>query len=325
MRNVLNLYKKVGWTPLETIEKFKSRNPKYGGKRMGYAGRLDPMAEGVLLVLVGEENKKIAQYMGFDKEYVAEILLGFSSDSNDVLGVAERGVGMNENIGSSAKETRGNSAGREIESGARTLDIKNGGEFEKELKKKIKGFVGKYEQKIPKYSSYRVKGKPMFHYARKGVEVEEVKKNVLIKKVKVNSIYQITSSRLLKYIVDKVGKVNGDFRQLEVLENWGRLLKGDESLTHKSSNPTRQIHSDIQPSHPPLDVQSESNSPTLPLKDGSKIDKYYVLNVTIGCSSGTYIRAIADDFGRQMEMGGLLLSLKRVMVGKFGVGGSLRL
>jgi tRNA pseudouridine55 synthase len=250
MKKILNLYKKVGWTPLETIEKFKLKNPVYKNKRMGYAGRLDPMAEGVLLILVDEENKKIGQYMGFDKEYAAEFILGFSSDSNDVLGIAENGKIDNE------------------------ID-------EKELKKKIKGFVGKYEQKIPKYSSYKIKGKPMFHYARKGIEVEDVKKNVIIKKVKVNSIYQISNGRLLKYIVSKINKVKGDFRQRDIVNNWNKLLKEDK--------------------------------------------KYHVLNVTLSVSSGTYIRAIADDFGRQMEMGGLLLSLKRTKVGKFGIRESLRI
>ena len=120
----------------------------------------------------------------------------------------------------------------------------------------------------------------MFHYARKGIEVEDVKKNVIIKKVKVNSIYQISNSRLLKYIISKINKVKGDFRQRDIVNNWNKLLKEDK--------------------------------------------KYYVLNVTISVSSGTYIRAIADDFGREYG-GGLLLSLKRVKVGKFGIRGSLRL
>jgi len=248
MKKIINLYKKVGMTPLEAIEKFKLKNPVYNSKRMGYAGRLDPMAEGVLIVLAEEENKKIAQYMGFDKEYIAEILFGFSSDSNDVLGIASEGSEM------------------EIE--------------EKELKKKIKGFVGKYDMKIPKYSSYKIKGKPMFHYARKGIETEEVRKNVFIKKIKVNSIYQITSGRLLKYIMDKVGKVNGDFRQLEVLKNWSKLLKGEMD--------------------------------------------YHVLNITLNVSSGTYIRAIADDLGSSYG-GGLLLSLKRTRVGKFGIRDSIKI
>lgn len=279
MKKILNIYKKVGWTPLEAVEKFKLKNPVYSSKRMGYAGRLDPMAEGVLIVLCEEENKKIAQYMGFDKEYIAEILLGFNSDSNDVLGIATAGP-TNSNIGN-AKYDKSSEGRSQIEDNIPAgLENKSKDEFEKDLKKKIKGFVGKYEMKIPKYSSYKVKGKPMFHYARKGIEIEEVKKKVLIKKVKVNSIYQITNTRLLKYIEDKIGKVNGDFRQLEILENWAKLLK------------------------------NEGN--------------YYVMNITLNVSSGTYIRAIADDFGGEYG-GGLLMSLKRTRVGKFGIGNSVKI
>jgi len=85
MKKTINLYKPVGMTPLQAVEKLREKNTVYNGKKMSYAGRLDPMAEGVLLILVGDENKKMKQYMGFDKEYKAEILFGFSSDSNDVL------------------------------------------------------------------------------------------------------------------------------------------------------------------------------------------------------------------------------------------------
>ena len=199
--------------------------------------------------------------------------MGFSSDSNDVLGIASKG------IGNPIEESREKFIAGVNQSEV-TGDNKTKDEFEKELKKKIKGFVGKYEQKIPKYSSHKIKGKPMFHYARKGIDVEDVKKKVLIKKVKVNSIYQITNTRLLKYIEDKVNKVNGDFRQLEILKNWGKLLRNE--------------------------------------------DRYFVLNVTLSVSSGTYIRAIADDFGSEYG-GGLLMSLKRTKVGKFNVKDSKRL
>lgn len=248
MKKIINLYKQVGDTPLQTIEKFKERNPIYEKKKMSYAGRLDPMAEGVLVILVGDENKKMKQYMGFDKGYKAEILFGISSDSNDVLGIAEKG---------DSKE----------------IDIR-------ELKKTIKSLKGNYEQKIPAYSSYKIKGKPMFYYARKGEKVEEIRKKVFIKDVKINSVYEISSNRLLKYILSKVDKVDGDFRQSEVKERWNELLDGD--------------------------------------------DRFVVADVLISCSSGTYIRAIADDIGRGFG-GGLLLSLKRTRVGKFGIRDSLKL
>ena len=55
--NILKLYKNRGETPLECINRFKKENPEYQKEKMTYAGRLDPLAEGLLLVLVGEECK----------------------------------------------------------------------------------------------------------------------------------------------------------------------------------------------------------------------------------------------------------------------------
>lgn len=249
MKKVINLYKRIGETPLEAIKKFREKYSHYKTKKMGYAGRLDPMAEGVLIVLVEDENKRIGEYMRFDKEYNAEILFGFSTDSHDVLGIPEKCEDLN-------------------------IDIK-------ELKKKMKNFRGTYEQKIPKFSSYKIEGKPMFYYARKGINLEDVRKNVFIKNIKINSFYKISSKKLSKYISMKINKLNGDFRQKEILDRWSTLLEGNNF--------------------------------------------YYVLNVDIECSSGTYIRAIADDLGRKVNSGGLLLSLKRTRVGKFMIRDSLRL
>ena len=57
--SVINYYKKYGQTPLEAIREIKQNNADLRNLAMTYAGRLDPLAEGVLLILVGEEcNKK---------------------------------------------------------------------------------------------------------------------------------------------------------------------------------------------------------------------------------------------------------------------------
>ena len=89
IKKVLKLNKKPGETPLECLNRFKVDNPEYEGEKMTYAGRLDPLASGVLLVLVGEECKKKEKYLGLDKEYELTILFGFSTDSHDVLGLIE--------------------------------------------------------------------------------------------------------------------------------------------------------------------------------------------------------------------------------------------
>jgi len=267
MEKVINLYKPIGLTPLQAIDRFREGNRRYKSQKMSYAGRLDPMAQGVLLLLVGEENKKMRQYLGFDKEYKAKILLGFSSDTYDILGLVD-----------DVSDSRGDASddGEEI----KELD-------ESEIKKTIKEFKGNYKQKLPAYSSYRVKGKSLFYYARKG-KLDEIKipeGEVVIKKVKVDSIYKIGSGKLLKEIKEKVGKVDGDFRQKEILKKWESLLKG---------------------------------------KSGED-EKYVVVEVVIGCSSGTYIRAIANDFGKRLGVNSLLLNLIRTKVGKFEVGKSVRL
>lgn len=87
MEKVLKLYKNLGETPLECLERFRASNPEYVNEKMTYAGRLDPMAEGLLIALVGEECKKKDEYLGLDKEYVFEVLFGFQTDTYDILGI----------------------------------------------------------------------------------------------------------------------------------------------------------------------------------------------------------------------------------------------
>ncbi|MDX1535908.1 MAG: hypothetical protein R3346_04075, partial [Candidatus Spechtbacterales bacterium] len=81
IKDVLNIYKPLGFTPLQAIEQYREINPEYSNVKMGYAGRLDPLAEGVLIVPTGETLKKQKEYMDLDKKYTAKILFGFSTDT----------------------------------------------------------------------------------------------------------------------------------------------------------------------------------------------------------------------------------------------------
>lgn len=87
MEKVLKLYKELGETPLACLERFRSANPEYSNEKMTYAGRLDPMAEGLLIALVGEECKNKDVYLGLDKEYVFEVLFSVQTDTYDILGI----------------------------------------------------------------------------------------------------------------------------------------------------------------------------------------------------------------------------------------------
>ena len=136
---VLNLYKGAGETPLERLEKFRAENSNYMGVKLSYVGRLDPLAEGVMLVVVGEENKSRDKYLELDKEYEVEVLFGVETDTGDILGIINDHVSV-------------------------SVQIPN----EKIINAELKYFIGKHLQKYPKYSSKTVKGKPLWQWAREG-------------------------------------------------------------------------------------------------------------------------------------------------------------
>ena len=69
LKKVILLNKKIGETPLQALERFRLRHKTYKEVKMTYAGRLDPMASGLLLVLAGEEIKNKEKYLGLDTEY----------------------------------------------------------------------------------------------------------------------------------------------------------------------------------------------------------------------------------------------------------------
>ncbi|MFC1622284.1 tRNA pseudouridine(55) synthase, partial [Patescibacteria group bacterium] len=72
---ILNIYKEKGWTSFDVVAKIRGM---LGGKKhkVGHAGTLDPLAEGVLIVLTEEDTKKQAQFMDMKKEYECEIGFG---------------------------------------------------------------------------------------------------------------------------------------------------------------------------------------------------------------------------------------------------------
>ena len=80
------LEKPAGETPLQTLTRYREQHENLKTVPMAYAGRLDPMASGKLLILIGDECKKQAQYHKLDKTYRFEILFGVSSDTGDIMG-----------------------------------------------------------------------------------------------------------------------------------------------------------------------------------------------------------------------------------------------
>ena len=156
MQKVIVLNKKEGQTPLQALQLFRRKNKKYKDSKITYAGRLDPMASGLLLLLVDEKIKDKEEFLGLDKEYNFEILFGFATDTYDILGkIKEKDL----------------------------IKIKRE-KIKKDIENELKNFKGKIKQRYPAYSSKTVKGKPLFYYARKGEDIEPPERLVEIKKIK---------------------------------------------------------------------------------------------------------------------------------------------
>ena len=190
------------------LDNFRKKNPKYLGVSMTYAGRLDPMATGVLVILTGKKIKDKEKYLALDKSYNFSVLFGFSTDTYDILGKVSA---VNYDV---AKQH---------------VSVQS---FATELKRNLAHFKGKLKQKYPMYSSKTVNGKPLFSYARNGKNVEIPERDIIIKKIVLEKVSKISNSKLFSNIERRIKRVAGDFRQKEILKIWKNklLLKRGERL-----------------------------------------------------------------------------------------------
>ena len=207
------VYKKCGQTPLECINEIKKTNSKLTHLPLTYAGRLDPLAEGVLIILIGDECLKKDKYLKFNKEYEVEILFGFATDTYDVMGkvisFTDKFLGsrMRENEGSDHKNLSMN--------------------FTPIIRDTLPQFVGKIKQSYPPYSSRTVKGKPLFKWAREGKldEIEIPTHDVFVQSIDIIRENFIFGENLFNKIKRDISQVKGDFRQQEIITEWDNLLK----------------------------------------------------------------------------------------------------
>lgn len=91
MKKYITIEKEIGETPLVATERARTLYGIDPAVPLAYAGRLDPMASGRLLILVGDECKVQEKYHTLDKEYEFDVLLGIDSDTHDILGIIAGG------------------------------------------------------------------------------------------------------------------------------------------------------------------------------------------------------------------------------------------
>jgi tRNA pseudouridine(55) synthase len=199
------VYKKVGQTPLDCIDELKKEHADLVHLPMTYAGRLDPLAEGVLVILIGDECMKKDDYLGLSKEYEVEILFGFATDTYDVMGKVT-------NFSPPAKGEW----------------LKAEGVSEEKIKSALESFTGRFVQAYPPYSSRTVDSKPLYQWAREDRlgEIVIPSREVYSTSIDILGWDEVSGGTLLDTIREDIAKVKGDFRQDEILALWAEVLEG---------------------------------------------------------------------------------------------------
>ena len=282
---IYNLYKQRGETPLECIRRFAKKTPELKGQKMTYLGRLDPLAEGVLLMASGDDVKQSRreEFFQLDKDYDFVSIFGFATDSFDVLGKIVRMEKLK--------------------------DIS-----ENEIRRVAMIYEGEREQKYPEYSSKMISSRKSFSSesprvaltgstrlssenfsSKKNTSVarktdfllDTPSKKITIHKIKFHGLDTLSGKELFGRLLMDISKVNGDFRQNEVLILWNQILFGSK-----------------------------------PSVERTKMN-YFIGKFSASVSSGTYVRALVNDIGNTLGCGATTLSIRRTRVGDFEIKDSI--
>lgn len=252
--------KLLGETPLECLERTRREQGIAADVPMTYAGRLDPMASGKLLILIGEECKDKEKYLGFDKEYEIGVLFGVSTDTGDMLGLVTEARAATQRVH--------NVYTAPVDAKSDTIPLAK--------------FVAKFEQEYPAYSSKAVSSKPglakrqLHDLAR----ADELPDEMPTKDVEIYSIEELgkgetSGSKIATQAISNILKVNGDFRQDEIIAGWEKF--GQE--------------------------YGET--------------KFLTIKLRVKCSSGTYMRSLAERIGREAGTVAMASGIVRTKIGDF--------
>lgn len=181
---ILNINKPEGWTSQDVVAKLRGR---LHIRRVGHTGTLDPMATGVLPVCFGKATRIIEYYDDDFKTYEAEMKLGMVTDTLDITGTV--------------------------------LETKPVDVSEEDVIQAIDSFRGWITQIPPKYSALKVNGKPLYKYAREGVEVEIKSRKIYVADIQAMEVnlgenrilFRVTCSKgtYIRTICDDIGKKMG--------------------------------------------------------------------------------------------------------------------
>ena len=153
INGIIVVNKEVGFTSFDVVAKLRGILKQ---KKIGHTGTLDPDATGVLPVCLGSATKLCDMLTDKKKEYIAEFVLGKTTDTQDISGTV-----------------------------LKITDVICG---EQEVNEAVMSFVGEYDQIPPMYSALKVNGKRLYELAREGKEVERKSRPVTFYEIEILSV-----------------------------------------------------------------------------------------------------------------------------------------
>jgi tRNA pseudouridine(55) synthase len=210
-RSYIVLEKQVGETPLSCMETWRAtQSPALTDTPLAYAGRLDPLASGKLLVLIGDECKKQANYHGLDKQYEFSVLFGVGSDTGDVMGRIE-------------------TTSHPLSPSANTL------------KRAAHALIGNITLPYPAFSSKTVSGKPLHTWSMEGKigEITIPTYTATIFSLKLKKLEQKSRSLIYSEALTKINSIppvtelrkalGNDFRREDIRADWAKFSQTGRS------------------------------------------------------------------------------------------------
>ena len=177
---MLLVRKPAGWTSFDVVHRI---GRLFGIRKVGHAGTLDPLATGLLIICTGRKTKTLGGFVGLDKEYLIEMTLGGRTESFDAA--------------------------------TPVIDPRStNGIDEERIRAVLAGFTGPQLQLPPMWSAVSVGGKRLYKYAREGVEVKRLPREIMIHSIVPLAVrmpvvrMSITCSKgtYVRSLVDEIGQ-----------------------------------------------------------------------------------------------------------------------
>lgn len=239
--------KKRDMTSFDVVSKISKL---FGIKKVGHTGTLDPLAEGLMVILLGKATRLSLDITSKYKEYIAGVYLGYETDTYDITGKTTKVKEVPKNI---------------------------------DIEKTLSTYNKTYMQEVPIYSAVKVNGKKLYEYARQNLEVSLPKKEVTIKDIKLLTeeknmfTFKATVSKGC-YIRSLIRNISISLNTLGTMTSLKRTkidnlkLKDAYTIDEIEKAKFKLLEIDTLFSYPKIKVNKELLSK---IKNGSKLENIY--------------------------------------------------